>query len=104
MSSYNELTNEILKLVAEEFEVSENEMRSKCKRIDLVDAKHTAIELMHKNGLYTPMIAKVFGVTPRAVNSCIANYNSRVTYNPFLRSRYSTIERKVKQMNCSAYC
>lgn len=93
-----EMAHAVLCIVADEFEVSADDIRSHVKTAEIVDARHTAIKLMYQNGMYAPRIARIFGCSVRNINYVITSYENRLKSNNLIRINYERTRKKLKNI------
>lgn len=63
MPKIAEFATVVLDLVAEELDVPKEQILSKSRMAEVVDARHTAVKLLHSNNVYPAKIAAVFDVS-----------------------------------------
>lgn len=85
----------VLSAVAEETEIPDNVIMSKCSRAEVVDARWLVVMLLYKACIYPSRIAELVGITPRYVHYIITDFNDRIAYNPPLRINYERIANKL---------
>lgn len=83
-----------LQMVAEEMEVSQQEILSESKIEDVVDARHLLVQLMYELGLYPATIAQLIGCTSRNVNSIISGFRLRCERRKLLRHSYERLKKE----------
>lgn len=83
-----------LQMVAEEMEVSQQEILSESKIEDVVDARHLLVQLMYELGLYPATIAQLIGCTSRNVNSIISGFRLRCERRKLLRMSYERLKKE----------
>lgn len=83
-----------LQMVAEEMEVSQQEILSESKIEDIVDARHLLVQLMYELGLYPATIAQLIGCTSRNVNSIISGFRLRCERRKLLRISYERLKKE----------
>lgn len=93
-----ELTHAILCIVADEFEVPADDIVSKRKTAEIVDARHTVIKLMHLNGIYVSRIAHVLGCSARNVNLALTLFDNRLRTNNIVRRNYERARKKLRNI------
>lgn len=99
MPKIAELAEYVLELVAEELEVSKKQILSKSRRAEVVDARHTAVKLLHSNNVYPSKIAAVFDVSPRSIHYVITSFDARIQTNRSLRNSFAKLAKKLGE-NC----
>lgn len=95
MPKFAEFADRVLNLVAEELEVPKEQILSKSRRAETVDARHTVAKLLHSSHIYPSRIAEILGVSPRTVQYVITSFDARIQTNRALRNTY---ERLAKQL------
>ena len=83
-----------LQMVAEEMEVSQQEILSESKIEDVVDSRHLLVQLMFEMGLYPTTIAQLIGCTSRNVNSIISGFRLRCERRKLLRMSYERLKKE----------
>lgn len=96
MAKTTELIGRVIGIVAEETEIECGRILSKDRTAEVVDARHMAVMLLFKAGVYTSRIAKAFGLTPRNVQYIITDFDSRAEGNRPLRIMYETIRKRLR--------
>lgn len=99
MPKIAELADHILDIVAEELDVTKESILSKCRRAEIVDARHMAARLLHSNNVYPSRIASVFGVSPRSIHYVITSFDARIQTNRSLRNSYAKLAKQLGE-NC----
>ena len=70
-----ELLNQIAEVVAQECEVSVSDIKSMCKRGDIVEARCMFVHFCYAYGLQPTSISKFLGRSRKnTVNDCCSNY------------------------------
>lgn len=87
---------EILSAVCSVTEVSEEEIMSRSKREEIVDARHLFVAALASYGYYPEMIAARLKVSSRAVRGIIAGFQSRTNSSPCLRMCRDTVKSRMK--------
>lgn len=85
----------VINLVAEELEVPKEQILSKCRNAEVVDARHLAIRLLYSKDLYPSRIAEIFGLSSRNIHYIITNFEDRLQTNKMLRNNYERIEKEL---------
>lgn len=94
MSSNGEIIRTALRIVAEECEVMEHILLSKCRKMEVVDARHILAKLLHRAGVYPTRIAEALGITHRNVGHILAGFDDRAKYSPPMRNNYARALKK----------
>lgn len=95
MPKTTDFANRVLALVAEDMDVAEDAIMSRCRHAEVVDARHTLIKLLHAKGVYPSRIACIFSMTTRAVNYVITAFDDRLSANRALRTSYERIAKQL---------
>ena len=70
--------------------VERTDILSKCKTINIVDARWMVVKLLREAGYYPSEIAPIMGMTIRQVQSIITEFDARLKYSdPMLRINYA---------------
>lgn len=93
----SEIIADVLNKVAEETEISKEQILSHCRQQEIVDARHMAIMLMCECGVYMSRIASVFGVSLRSVYCVRTDFNNRIICNKPLKISYERILQKMRE-------
>ena len=81
----SELFAQILECVAFETEIAKEQILSKDKFQDVVDARYMLVHFCHKNGMYTTDIARMMRFSRRAIEKMVSGFDDTAT----LYSKYS---------------
>lgn len=76
----------VLNIVATESDVLTDDILSNKRNEDITDARHLAVYLLHKRGIYVHRIAEGINITRRAVYNIISHFDERLQWNKVLRS------------------
>lgn len=101
MPKIAELADYVLRLVADELEVTKEQILSKSRKAEIVDARHMATKLLHIRNIYPSRIADIFGVSPRMVQYVITSFDARIQTNRMLRNSYAKLTKTLSE-NCEA--
>lgn len=82
---------DVLSAVADETEIDTKLILSQDKHRENVDARHIAIFLMSKYGVYASTIAEIFGITPRNVQYIVSDFPTRLKQSTPMRKNYERI-------------
>lgn len=96
MTSIKDLSNIIVNVVCEYFDVSIGEITSKRSNANVVDARQFAVYILSCSGYRTSYIADLMNVSPRYVNTIISTFNTRIKHNLVLNSAYEAIRNKLR--------
>lgn len=99
MPKIAEFATVVLDLVAEELDVPKEQILSKSRIAEVVDARHTAVKLLHSNNVYPAKIAAVFDVSPRSIHYVITSFDARIQTNRSLRNSFAKLAKKLGE-NC----
>lgn len=92
-----------MQIVAEETEVSQEEILSESKIEDVVDARHLLVQLMFEMGLYPATIAQLIGCTTRNVNSIISGFKLRCDRRKLLRNNYEKLRKDIGNISLTEF-
>lgn len=90
----SEIFASVLRDVCEVTEVSEQQILSKSKEEEIVDARHLLVVTLVKSGYYPRMIAERLHITGRAVRYMIASFRTRAANSPGLDLCRKKVETK----------
>lgn len=99
MPKIAEFATVVLDLVAEELDVPKEQILSKSRMAEVVDARHTAVKLLHSKNVYPSKIAAVFDVSPRSIHYVITSFDARIQTNRSLRNSFAKLAKKLGE-NC----
>lgn len=91
----SEIIATVLSAVSEETEIDIKTILSQDKRREVVDARHIAINLLYKCGIYQSNIVEIFRTTPRNVQYVISDFDTRLLYSPPMRNDYERIKKRL---------
>ncbi len=91
----SEIITSVLSAVSEETEIDIKTILSQERRREIVDARHIAINLLHKSGIYQSVIAEIFRITPRNIQYIITDFESRLLCSPPMRNDYERIKKRL---------
>lgn len=97
MSKIAEFADHVIGLVSQETDIPKEQILSRCRATEIVDARHLVIKLLHANNVYPSRIASIFNLSTRCINYAITNFEHRVSQNNVLRGNYETIKKKLKR-------
>jgi endonuclease III-like uncharacterized protein len=83
----------ILHVVASVTEQPASEILSSARHTEAVDARHIYIALLRDIGTYNQRIAKLCGMSTRAVNHILSNFESRLRYSLPMRNNLARIRK-----------
>lgn len=93
MPKIAELADNVLDLVAEELEVTKEQILSKSRKAEVVDARHMVAKLLHFCNIYPSRIAAYFGLSPRSIQYVITSFDARIQTNRALRNSYAKLAK-----------
>ncbi len=73
----SDLLNKVVRIVAEETEISPANIMGGGKSADVVDARYLAVYFLIKRGFYPRTIAQHLNITPQAVNCIFRRFDDR---------------------------
>lgn len=73
-------------------EVEENEIISKSRKEDIVDARYLLVYLLYEEGIYPCHIAEMINCSKRNINSIISSFKSRLSTRKLLRINYERLK------------
>jgi len=91
----SEIITTVLSAVSEETEIDIKTILSQDKRRETVDARHIAVNLLYKRGIYQSNIAEIFRTTPRNVQYIISDFDTRLLYSTPMRNDYERIRKRI---------
>lgn len=94
MPKIAELADHVLSLVAEELEVTKEQILSKSRNAEIVDARHTTAKILHIHNVYPSRIASLLGLSPRNIHYVITSFDARIQTNRKLRNIYAKLEKQ----------
>lgn len=99
MPKIAELADHVLELVAEELDVTKEQILSKLRKAEIVDARHMAAKLLHARNVYPSRIAAFFNLSPRNIQHVITSFDARIQTNRALRNSYVKLTKRLGE-NC----
>jgi len=91
----SEIIATVFSAVADETGIDIKTILSQDRRREIVDARHIAINLLHKNGLYQSNIAEIFRITPRNVQYILSDFDARMLCSIPMRNDYERIRKRL---------
>ncbi len=91
----SEIISSVLSAVSDETEITLKSILSQDRRREVVDARHIAINLLHKSGIYQSNIAEIFRITPRNVQYIMSDFDARMLCSIPMRNDYERIRKRV---------
>lgn len=90
----------VVKIVAEYYNVSKEDMFSESKKMNSVSARHMAMYILNNDYDYSSgMLMKVFSITRRNVFYITSKMDFLVKNNPSFRNDYMAIKEKLDGIN-----
>lgn len=99
MAKIAEFANNVIALVADELEVTKEQILSRSRNAEIVDARHMAVRLLHCHNVYPSRIASLFGLSPRSIHYVITSFDARIQTNRSLRNSFAKLAKKLGE-NC----
>lgn len=97
MPKLAKLADTVLDLVADELEVSKEQMLSRSRIAEIVDARHMAVKLLHLHNIYPSRIAAIFNRSPRCIQYVITSFDARIQTNRSLRNSYAKLAKQLRE-------
>jgi len=91
----SEIIASVLSAVSEETGIDIKTILSQDKRRESVDARHIAVYMLNKCGLYQSNIAEIFRITPRNIQYIIADFDTRLLFSSPMRNDYERIRKRL---------
>jgi len=91
----SEIITTVLSAVSEETEIDIKTILSQDKRRETVDARHIAIYLLYKCGIYQSTIVEIFRTTPRNIQYIISDFDTRMLCSPPMRNDYERTKKRL---------
>lgn len=89
----------ILSVVADECEVDATAITSKSKIAEVVDARYMLAKCLLNYGYYPSEVAKMMGITTRAIGYIVTTFDDRIKHYPYKRNNYERIKKIVGNNN-----
>lgn len=89
----SEIFAEILKIVSDETDVPSQDIISRNRQADIVDARHIFVKTLYDYGFYPVEISHHTGMSHRAINYIITNFGYRMTAGQYLRNNFERIKK-----------
>lgn len=93
-----EIFAEILRIVEEETEVSAENILSGLRQTEIVDARYLLIKTLRDYGFYPREIARMMGITARAIHYILTNFDTRMDYAKYKRNSYEIIRNRARNI------
>jgi len=91
----SEIIANVLSAVSEETEFDIKTILSQDKRREVVDARHIAIQLLNRCGIYQSAIVEIFRTTPRNIQYIVSDFDTRLLCSPPMRNDYERIRKRL---------
>lgn len=91
----SEIIANVLAAVSEETEIDIRAIVSRDRRREVVDARHMAIHLLYKYGVYQSSIADIFRTTLRNIRYIVSEFETRLAYSCPMRNDYERTKRRL---------
>jgi len=89
----SEIITSVLSAVSEETGIDIKTILSQDRRRETVDARHIAVHLLYKCGIYQSTIVEIFRTTPRNIQYIISDFDARLLCSPPMRNDYERIKK-----------
>lgn len=97
MSKIAEFADRVMELVSHETDIPKEQILSRCRATEIVDARHLVIKLLHANNVYPSRIATIFNLSPRTIHYALTAFDNRVSTNNSLRNIYAELSKKLSR-------
>jgi hypothetical protein len=95
MPKIAEFADSVIELVSGELEITRDNILSRSRNAETVDARHMAVRLLHAHGVYPSRIAEIFHLSPRNIHYVITSFDARIQTNRKLRNIYAKIAKQL---------
>lgn len=95
MSKIAEFADRVMEFVSHETDIPKEQILSKCRTVEIVDARHLVIKLLHSNNVYPSRIASIFNLSPRTIHYIITTFDTRAQANKTLRNNFAKIAKQL---------
>lgn len=95
MCKIADFANLVLDLVADELDVPKEQILSRSRNAEVVDARYVAVKLLYSHNVYPSRIAVVMGMATRSVQYIITAFDARIQANRMLRNNYAKLAKKL---------
>lgn len=99
MSKIAEFADRVIELVSHETDIPKEQILSRCRATEIVDARHLVIKLLHANNIYPSRIASIFNLSPRTIHYVLTAFDNRVSTNNSLRNIYAELSKNLSRKN-----
>jgi hypothetical protein len=83
----------LLEVVSTQTAQAHSSIMGEGKSMEVVDARHLFIKLLHQHGYYPKMIATICGMTPKGIYHVLANFDNRLANSRMLRENHQAVNR-----------
>lgn len=91
----SEIISTVLSAVSEETEIDIRTILSQDKRREIVDARHIAVYMLNRCGIYQSAIAEIFRTTPRNIQYILSDFDTRALCSPPMRNDYERTKKRL---------
>lgn len=95
MPKIAEFADSVIALVAEELEVTKDQILSRSRVAEVVDARYMAVYILRSHHVYPSRIAAIFNLSVRTVHYVITTFDARIQLNKPLRNNYAKIMKQL---------
>ena len=95
---YKDYADKVIDMVAKELEISREDILSKSRSIEILDARNMVVRLLWLMHVYPKKIADLTHLSTRNIHYIITTFDDRVKGNRFLRQRYAKIAKELCRM------
>ncbi len=93
--SKREVFTRVLDIVSEVTDTPSEEILSKSRKEDIIDARYLLVYLLYENGVYPYHIANYIGCSTRNINKVIGDFLSRKSSRKYLRINYEQCKKNL---------
>lgn len=90
-----QIFQETLSAVMEATEVEQEQILSRCKQEEVVDARAMLVKLMNDKGLYPVQISKITGLGIRSVTQFLLGFSMRINSRKIMRMNYERVKTQL---------
>lgn len=87
----------VISIVSDVTEISSQEILSKSRQADIVDARCLCIKILHTMGYLPSRISKYFGLTEVAIRRSLNLFDDRVHYNKLFVRMWKDIQKQLEE-------
>ena len=97
-----ELLNDIISIVTELTEISQEELLSRSRRTDVIEARYLLIYTLHSQGIKTYKIAKLLNIPERSIYYSITSFSVRSDQDgSMMKAWYTEIKLRLQKLRNS---